>query len=111
MGARLPCGVAYVCSLCWMASACQLPLYLCHQACPAAPHAAPADLLHPGVAGAADLPPVAVSSGARREWLEACFAGLAGSVGLVLTVDDIDSGHSVTILEEGLLKHPAAFAE
>ena len=111
MDAQLPCGVAYVCSLCWKAGVRQPPQCLCHQACQAAPAAAPADLRHPGVVGAADLAPVAVSSGARREWLEACCAALAGSVGLVLAVSDTNSGHSVKILVEGLLKHPRACAE
>ena len=65
--AQLLFGVACVCSPYWMAGASQPPQCLCHQACRAAPAAAPADLLHPNVAGAADLAPVAVSSGARRE--------------------------------------------
>lgn len=90
---------------------CRYPPCLCHRACQAAPAAAPADPLHLGVADAvAALAPVAVSSGARKEWLEVCCAAQAGA-GLVLAADDIDFGHSVSILVEELLKHLRAYAE
>ena len=90
---------------------CRYPPCLCHRACQAAPAAAPADLLHLGVGDAvAALAPVAVSSGARKEWLEVCCAAQAGA-GFVLAADDIDSGHSVSILVEELLNHLRAYAE
>ena len=51
-----------------------------------------------------------MSSGARKGWLEVCYAVQAGA-GLVLAADDIDSGHSGSILVEELLSHLRAYAE